>query len=289
MPEGDTLYRIAARLDPALRGYLVRDFELPRQQVATAQLLGTRITGVRALGKHLLIEIGETHVLHTHLKMTGIWHLYKRGARYRRPAALLVARIATDAWEAACFHAPLVRLLTAAQAKRDPMLRSIGPDVLSAEFDAAAAAAALAAASEPTLAEALLNQRYLAGIGNVYKSELLYAAGLDPFAAPQAFSADELIALASRAQALLLRNVASVGRGSAGAHYTYTRTTRSGCEAGKGPIAVYGRNGERCFRCDNTIERAYVGAFARSTYYCRSCQPARSTTTLPAPPAGVKG
>jgi endonuclease VIII len=280
MPEGDTIFRLAARLHAALSGACVRTFELPRQSLPTEHLIGAEITQIQALGKNLLIHFSDTHVLHTHLKMLGRWQLVRRGCRLTRPTNSLVVHIATDTWDAGCYHAPIVRLLTRAQAKRDPLLRSLGPDLLNDEFDLEAAVTALAGATEPSVADALLNQRYVAGIGNVYKSELLHIAGLDPFAPTAAFTRDELSALMRTAQSLLRRNVTGAGDNYGPAHNAYVRTTRSGCEVGKGPVAVYGRNGERCFSCETRIERRYQGVFARSTYYCPTCQPPRTVTPI---------
>jgi endonuclease VIII len=271
MPEGDTIFRLHA----ALCGGHVRAFDLPRHAFSTEHLIGAEVTQVRALGKNLLIHFADTHVLHTHLKMQGRWQLAQRGERMTQASSLLVVRLTTDLWEARCFHAPVVRLLTRGQARRDPQLQSLGPDLLGEVFDLQAAVNALASAPEPTLAEALLNQRYVAGIGNVYKSELLHDSGLDPFAPASAFLRDELEHLLLRARQLLLRNVQGVQRPSPRAPDAYVRTTRNGCEAGKGPIAVYGRYGDRCYECDTPIQRSYEGAFARSTYYCPTCQPAR--------------
>lgn len=277
MPEGDTLFRIAARIRPAFVGREVLELRLPRSPANTEPVTGSLIRDVQTHGKNLFIHFSSEHVLHTHLKMNGIWHVYPDGAPYRRAPSLLVVSLRIAGFEAACFHAPVVRLLTSSGFARDPLLRALGPDILHSTLDEEAIVRGLTQAGKRSLGEALLDQRIMAGVGNVYKSEALFTRKLDPFAPVSAFSEVELRDLVRYLAAIMQKNVRVLANGSSpGSHYRYQRTTRSGCEVGKGPISVYGRMGEPCFDCDSAIARAYQGALSRSTYYCPTCQPART-------------
>jgi endonuclease-8 len=286
MPEGDTLHRIAKAAAPRLVGRVALRVEAPRLASDVGPLVGETITRVEARGKYLVIVFGETYALLTHLRMTGKWHLYAPGERWRRSPRALSALVAVEGTEACCFAAPVVRILRA----RDlPLVlgdAALGPDVLGEAFDAARAVRSVRGAPELPLGEALLDQRLVAGIGNVWKSELLFRERLDPFAPVASFGDAALLALFERARASMMAAVAQpprLGARAATSHYAYTRdssarrgiaarTTRSGCEIGKGPIAVYGRAGRACEVCGGPIAMERQGRARRSTYFCPRCQ-----------------
>jgi len=309
VPEGDTLHRIANAAAPRLVGRVALRVEVPRLDADVRGLVGATVTRVEARGKYLVIVFDEAFALLTHLRMTGKWHLYVPGEPWRRARGSLRALVAVEGTEACCFSAPFVRVIRAKDLERIVGAASLGPDVLGPSFDVDAAIANLRAREDVPLGEALLDQARVSGIGNVWKSELLFRERLDPFAMVSSFTDDALRALLARARSSMQAVVAQRPRlraRSATAHYAYTRdssagprggtrggeaqgagtsgtvlpigsarssrTTRSGCEVGKGPIAVYGRAGAPCEGCGEPVAMQRQGRMRRSTYFCPRCQ-----------------
>ncbi|HEY3016950.1 MAG TPA: DNA-formamidopyrimidine glycosylase family protein [Nocardioides sp.] len=259
MPEGDTVWRVARSLDRALSGRALTrtDFRVP--PLATVDLSGRTVTSTLARGKHLLTRIGDdhtphTHTLHTHLKMEGAWHLYAPGAPWKRPAH--EARVVLEVAErvAVGFALGVVELL--AGSDEENAVGHLGPDLLGPDWDADLAVANLLTGLERPVGEALLDQRNLAGIGNLYRSELCFLAGVPP-AAPVA-EVPDLPRLVRRAKALLEANKERVEQSTTGDLRSGRRT--------------YVYRQRACRRCGSRIE---VGADdrGRATYRCPSCQP----------------
>src|SRR5262245_24792860 len=205
MPEGDTIHRAARALHDALAGRVVTAFDSPLAPVATAarrlSLVGRRVEAVEARGKHLLVRFEGGSVLHTHQGMRGSWHLYRSRLGWRRPAHRARAVVETAGGGAVCFAAPRVELLSAAREREHPGLARLGPDVLGEDFDAAAVRRRLRSLGEREIAVALTDQGAVAGIGNVYKSEVLFLCGVSPFARVGALddaTLDRLVASAAR-------------------------------------------------------------------------------------------
>jgi endonuclease-8 len=192
--------------------------------------------------------------------MTGSWHLYRPGERWWKPAHRAVAVIRTEAFIAPCFSAPVVELLTRRQAARHPDLVGLGSDAITVDFDAKDAKARLRRYAEAEIGVALMNQRILAGVGNVFKSEVLFLRRLSPFAKVGTLPEAEIDALLGEAHRLLLANRT---RGE--------RVTRSGLDR-RERLWVYGRSGEPCPVCGTTLRMRRQGLDARSTYYCPACQ-----------------
>ena len=270
MPEGDTIHRAASRLANALTGHSVTRFEAPRL-VAPGPAPGTTVEEVEARGKYLLIHFDDGLTLETHMRMTGSWHLYRPGERWRRPRSTLRALVATDRWEAVCFSAPHVVLVD--RNRRGGRGRDgtdhLGPDLCRADPDLDEVVRRLDERRPSTdpIAVALLDQRVFCGVGNVYKSEVLHACGVHPDTPVAALGPDLRRCLAGTAHRLLRANL---GGGP--------RVTVSG------GLAVYGRRGEPCRRCGAPVERAVHGEHARSTYWCPRCQPAPGPSReVPAP------
>ncbi len=188
MPEGDTILRAARALGRSLEGKPVTSFSSPLPALTDADLAGRRVDAVEARGKNLLIRFDDGRALVTHMRMTGSWHLYEPGQPWKKPARLARAVLATADAVAVCFNAPVVELLSPRQLVRSERLRRLGPDVLGPAFDASEAVRRLAALPDTPLGEALLAQSALAGIGNIYKSETLFACRADPFAPVAAFT-----------------------------------------------------------------------------------------------------
>lgn len=285
MPEGDTLHRLADAMAPRLVGRRVLGVEAPRSAARTDALVGTTVSEVRAYGKWLVIGFDSGVALLTHLRMDGLWHLYAPGERWRRSRSQLRVSVAVEGAIAACFAAPVVRFVRAREVARVLGPERLGPDILGETFDVAAASARLREPPDLPLGVALLDQRRIAGIGNVYKSEMCFHARLSPLARVSSVPQEALEALVALTREVMADNVAKRKPGADvrrhhAPHSLYERdttlgarrTTASGCEVGKGPIFVYGRAGNPCFSCGTAIVRTYQGEQRRSTYRCPRCQ-----------------
>lgn len=261
MPEGDTIHRVANRLRPALVGQPLVRLDAPRAIGRRKPAAGTEVTAVDAVGKHLLIRFADGTILRTHLRMTGSWHLYRTGERWQKPAHLVRALVEVPGWVAVCFAAPVVALEH--DATGGASIHHLGPDltrpdVTDADLDACLDR--MDRLTEPTdeIGAVLLDQRIACGVGNVYKSEVLWACGVDPGAPVADLDAGVRRRLLATAAKMLRANAATPGR----------RTTH---ERG---LAVYGRRGEPCRRCGTPVRMRRQGEQARSTYWCPTCQPA---------------
>ncbi len=221
-------------------------------------LTGVRpdFTGVRPEGSE------GTHALYTHLRMEGSWHLMRPGSAWRKPPSRMRVLVETEQWVAICFSAPVVEWLTAWEVAHHPVLAGLGPDLLSDEDPEAQISAILARLRvnpERPLGEAILDQRLVAGLGNVYKSELLFLEWLDPFKPVAAYDDEVLGKLLAAGRTWMRRNVMDG-----------PRQTR--WDAGRAKVYVYNRSGQLCPRCNTPIEMRRQGALGRSTYYCPQCQ-----------------
>lgn len=250
MAEGDTILRLARRLEPALAGQrLAVSAPNPRGRAAGVERLdGLTLESAEARGKHLLLHFGPL-VLHSHLGMSGGWHLYPRNAAWRRPRSSAWAVLSGGSQEAVQFGGPTLRLLTAERVRRDPQLSGLGPDVLAADFDPEVLAAALRAQPSRTIGDALLDQRLLAGIGNIFKSEACFAARVDPWSPIGSLSDEQLVA------------VLRAGR----------EQMQEAVESGRKTFAVYRRRGP-CPVCGGRVASRGQGDANRTTYWCPRCQ-----------------
>ena len=265
MPEGDTLHRTANRLRPALSGASLTRFEAPRL-LGDRPVPGSVITGVEAVGKHLLIDFDDGLTLRTHLGMPGSWHLYEATQRWRKPRHLMRVVIAVDGWEAVCFSAPTIQSYRrdhpggALGTDIDP-IGHLGPDLCTPAPDLEEALRRFEEQCDPDteIAVALLDQSLASGIGNVYKSELLHRCRVHPFAPVRSVPEPVRRQLLDAANRLLLHNLT-----------TTKRTTVSGPP---GSVAVYGLARRPCRVCGTPIEMRRHGEQNRSTYWCPRCQP----------------
>jgi endonuclease-8 len=255
VPEGDTLYKAAARLR-VMVGEVVTRFESSVLEVAA---VGRTVSEVEARGKNLLMWFDGTHALYTHLRMSGSWHLYRPGSEWTKAAAQVKVLVETESWVAVCFNAPVVEWLTAWEVGHHPVLAGLGPDLLDEEVDIEQAIARLRVNPERALGEAILDQRLVAGLGNVYKSELLFMERLDPFKSVGSYDDEVLRRLLVAGRRWMRRNV---GEGP--------RRTR--WDGGRARAWVYNRSGELCPRCGTQISMRRQGALGRTTYYCPRCQ-----------------
>ena len=259
MPEGDTILRAATRMHAALAGRTVTSFRSRLAEVAAAarrhRIEGSVITAVEARGKHLLVRFSSGAALHTHMGMTGSWHLYRAGSRWRQAEGK--ARVVIDATGviAVCFVPRTAEIVPEGAEAAHPSLSRLGPDVLAPSRDAVAAVAGLRSTSDAEIGVALLDQTALSGVGNIWKSESLFLAGVNPF--------DRV---ASLDEATLTRVVRAAMR-------EMGRSVQDDSAGGRGTMRVYRRSGRPCPRCGTLIEMRRQGPMARSTYWCPRCQP----------------
>jgi endonuclease-8 len=281
MPEGDTIFRVARTLALALSAKSVTRFTSVYPALTRidedAPLTGRIVTGVEARGKHLLMHFGPPPppgtsgplTLRTHMRMSGSWHIYRPGERWQLPPAAARIVIETADYVAVAFNVPVAEFLDTPQLARQDDLRRIGPDLLGETFDEDEAVARLRARGVQPIAEALLNQRAVAGIGNVYKSETLFLERIHPSAPVSTVDDAALRALLRTARRLLTVNVAD----ASAEIITYRGLRRTtGRTNPDERLWVYGRGGKPCRRCGTAISYARTGPDARGTYWCPACQ-----------------
>jgi endonuclease-8 len=257
VPEGDTLFRTAAGLRPYLVGRTVTAARTggPGAVPQVQRIVGHEISAVESLGKNLLIRFDNGLEIRTHLRMNGSWHRYRPGERWRRPPARARLVIEVPGSVAVCFDAPVVELFEQRVEVMHPSLGRLGPDLLSADFDAAEAFRRLRDPSRAGMAigEALLDQRALAGIGNIWKNETLWLERVSPFSRIGDLDDETLARLIARARELLV-----------------VSATASGPQRRN----VYRRGGRPCHRCGTVLKSASQGSeLPRTTWWCPSCQP----------------
>lgn len=233
-------------------------------------------------GKHLLMHFSGDVILRTHMRMNGSWHIYRPGERWQRPFHDMRIIVATAAFEAIAFNVPVAEFTTAARLVTHDPVAALGPDLLSPTFDTAEALARLKARGAEPIIDALLNQRVMAGIGNVFKSEVLFVRRVHPFTPVDALDDAALAGIIDSARMLLRANVVESSAGGGGSIVTYrgmrTTTRRSDPSA---RLWVYGRAGEPCRRCGTAIAITKEGPDARLTYWCPQCQAAPARAPQP--------
>jgi endonuclease-8 len=251
MPEGDTLFNTALKLRPALLGESLTAINIRARGMYRLRV-GDTVRSVEAVGKFLEIVVERGLALRTHLHMTGVWHLYEQGERWRRPRHLARAVLETESHVAVCFAAPTVEVGPAA----DDRLAHLGPDLCHADVDLDAVLERVAGSDPSTeIAEVLLDQRLAAGIGNVYKNEVLWACEVSPFQPLADVDEPTRRRLYETAAEQLQANL---GR--------WKRQTHP-----KG-LAVYNRAGQGCYRCFGRIRTIEHGDIGRRTWWCVDCQ-----------------
>ena len=251
MPEGDTLFNTALELRPALLGEPLTSVTV-RSRGMYRLRSGDIVRSVEAVGKFLEIVVERGLALRTHLHMTGVWHLYEQGQKWRKPRHLARAVLETEEHVAVCFAAPTVEVAPAT----DDRLAHLGPDLCHADVDLDVVLERVASAEPITeIAEVLLDQRLAAGIGNVYKNEVLWACEVSPFRA--------LADVDHSTRRLLYETAADQLQANLG---RWKRQTHP-----KG-LAVYDRAGQGCYRCFGRIRTIEHGAIGRRTWWCATCQ-----------------
>lgn len=257
MPEGDTIHHAARRVRAALVGHEIESVETPhprhRLDRWPERLGGRAVRSVDAHGKHLFLRFEGDLTLHSHLRMGGMWSVYRSGRRWRRSPRRAWLVIRTPDHEVVQFDGPVLELLTESRTRFDRRLAALGPDIVAEAFDEAAFLRRLRE-DDPTrgIGDALLDQRTVAGIGNLWKSEACFLAGIDPWRQAAAIEEEEALAIVREVRPLM----------------------RDSAERG-GPrhrAWVYGRSGLPCRRCDTPIRSRGQGDENRTTYWCPRCQ-----------------
>ncbi len=276
MPEGDTIYRAARTLQTALAGQVVTRFETGLAQLASLDrdepIAGRTVDHVAAVGKHLLMTLSGGLVLRTHMRMNGSWHIYRPGERWQMPPRAMRILVGTADWVAVAFNVYVAEFVRADQMHRHRPVATLGPDLLG-DFDAAQALQRVRQGPARALHDVLLDQRVIAGIGNVYKSEILFLSLQHPDTATSHVSDEEWLALMELARRLLRANVAE-SSGQAIETYRGLRRTTGRMNAEE-RLWVYSRGGQPCRKCGTAIASRKDGDNARVTYWCPACQPLR--------------
>jgi endonuclease-8 len=257
MPEGDTIHYAAARIGAVLVTRVPEQIRTPQPRHAAdrwpERLAGRAVRAVDAHGKHLFVRFEGGLTLHSHLRMTGAWGVHREGERWRRAARRAWLVLRCRGWEVVEFDGPVLELMSDARTRADPRLATLGQDVLGERFDVERFLRELRA-DDPgrPIGDALLDQRTIAGIGNIWKAETCFAAGIDPWRPLAEVRDEEAVALLDFAREHM------------------RRSAREGF--GARPRAVYGRAGRPCPRCGSPIRRRGQGESNRQTFWCAGCQ-----------------
>jgi endonuclease-8 len=283
VPEGDTIFRTARSLGRALGGKPVTVFRstyplLTRFNDDTP-LAGQTVERVEARGKWLLIHFSGGGTLATHMLMSGSWHIYRHGERWQQPRFNMRIVIENSDYIAVGFRVPVAEMHTAQSLARQTRIPCEQIDVLSADFNAAEAERRVQAHDSEEIADVLLHQGVLAGVGNVFKSEICFVTGINPFCKVSALRQDQLQASIAAAQRLVRANVLEDSGDTIVTYGGRRRRTTHESDPGAS-LWVYGRNGEPCRRCGQPIRRRIQGPDARVTFWCARCQPMPDGTNI---------
>ena len=265
MPEGDTIYLVAAQLRTQLVGRTVLAARASGRAQA-GRLVGAKIESIETAGKNLLIHCSNGLSVRTHLRMTGRWRCFGPGVRWGGGPSRPTLILAVEGTTAVCFDAPVVEVFETRAQGLHPALAALGPDLLDPGFDPEVARDRLQARRDGSIGEALLDQAVMAGIGNVFRSEILFIERVDPFAPVDGLADATLDRLIATARRLLDSNARTPrGRG---------RTTTAGApEAAGSRLWVYRRAGRPCRRCGTAIRVASIGRdLPRLVWWCPRCQ-----------------
>jgi endonuclease VIII len=276
MPEGDTIFRTARNLGRALSGKPITVFRstyplLTRFNDDTP-LVGQTVEHIEARGKWLLMHFSGGATLVTHMLMNGSWHIYRHGERWQKPRFNMRIVIENSDYIAVGFRVPVAQMHTAQSLARDRRIPQSEIDVLSPAFNTEKVVSSVLAHAGEEIADVLLHQEVLAGVGNIFKSEVCFVAGVNPFCRVSALSADQAQTLIDTAQRLVGANVLEDSGDTIVTYGGRTRRTTHESDPGAS-LWVYWREGEPCRRCGEPIRRRIQGPDARVTFWCQRCQP----------------
>jgi endonuclease VIII len=278
MPEGDTIYRAARTLNLALGGQLVTSFQsvlphLTRVDVDQG-VVGRTIEKVQPRGKWLLMYFSGDLILLSHMLMSGSWHIYRPGETWKRRPYDMRVVIGTAKIIAVAFNVPVAEFHTADSLSRRQGFNSVGPSLLAAQIDETEMMARLRSRPDLEIGVALLTQSLLAGIGNVFKSEVCFSCGIHPFRRVSSLGDEDLRSLVSQARKFMLANVTETSKDTIVTYVPLRRTTGRSNPTER--LWVYHRTGEPCRRCGSAIVSRRQGLDARNSFWCPRCQPMES-------------
>jgi endonuclease-8 len=283
MPEGDTIFRSARTLNRALAGKAITGFRstyplLTRFHDDTP-LTGQTVETVESRGKWLLIHFSGGATLATHMLMRGSWHIYRPGERWQRPPGTARIVLENPVYHAVAFEVPIAEMHTPQSLARDRRIPPTAGDLLSENFDAESALDRVLSQPDEELGEVLLRQKILAGVGNVFKSEVCFATGLNPFRKVSTLTRDQLAQVIAVARRQLASNILE---DSPNAIVTWRgigrRTTNQSDPSAN--LWVYSRKGQPCRKCGERIRGRLQGVDARFTFWCPRCQPTPDGTDI---------
>lgn len=276
MPEGDTIFRSARTLNRALAGKAITGFRSTYPLLTrfhdNAPLTGQKVESVESRGKWLLIHFSAGATLATHMLMNGSWHIYRPGERWQRPPRTARIVLENADYHAVAFDVPVAEMHTPQSLARNHHIPSAASDVLSEKFDDEAALDRLGSQPDDELGEALLLQKNLAGVGNVFKSEVCFATGLNPFRKVSTLTRNQLAQIIEVARRQLGSNVLEDSPNAIVTYRGIGRRTTNQSDPGDN-LWVYGRKGLPCRKCGDPIRSRLQGSGPRLTYWCSRCQP----------------
>jgi endonuclease-8 len=266
-------------MQKAIGGKVVTGFDTGLAKLARvnddAPLVGRVVEKIESRGKWCLIFFSGDLILVTHMLMSGRWHLYRTGERWQMGRRQMRVVIRTADWETVGFNIPVAEFHTERSLERSSQVPKLGPDILSEGFTVEDGVARMAAYGrenpDAEIGSVLLNQRVMAGLGNVYKSEVAFAAGVNPFRAMKTITPREMEMMVDLAQRYMQANVVD-GKGDGIVTYGGNRRTTHAMNREE-RLWVYRRQGEECRRCGARVMMRKQGLEARSTYWCPECQP----------------
>jgi len=275
MPEGDTIFRASRSLNKALAGQLVTGFEtvLPKLSRVDfdAPVTGRTVESVKSRGKWMFMTFSGDLVLLTHMLMNGSWHIYRPGETWQKRSIDMRIVVKTQSVWAVAFNVPIAEFHNLDTLRRREGFRNLGQDVLADEFDGAKSVASLRARGDLQVGEALLTQSLMAGLGNVFKSEVCFACGINPFRPMETLGDDEVACLVRKAREYMLANVTESSGDQVITYIGMRRTT--GRSNAQERLWVYRRANDACRRCGQPIQSRKQGKDARTTFWCPLCQP----------------
>lgn len=263
MPEGHTIHRAARRLRSVLAGNVLDRVEARGAHLVEAKavdrLRGDTVLDVEARGKHLLVHTAGGWTIHSHLRMDGVWHLYRAGEKWRKSRRRAWLVLGAGEWDAVNFDGPILEILPSAELGQLRAVTELGPDILVEPFDDAEYLRRMRRANDREIGDAVMQQRIVAGIGNIYKAESLFMSRIDPWRRVRDLSDEELVRIRETATRIMHDGVLDA---------------RAITYQGPGPVGrwAYGRYGLPCRRCRTRIQREKQGEDQRSTYWCARCQ-----------------
>lgn len=283
MPEGDTIFRAARTLNKALGGQVVTGFETVLPKLSRVDfdsgITGRTVDTVTARGKWMSMNFSGGLVLLTHMLMNGSWHIYRPGEAWQRRNIDMRIVVKTEKIWAVAFNVPIAEFHTQDTLRRRQGYRQLGQDVLAEGFDPAQSIALLRSRGDLLVGVALLTQSLMAGLGNVFKSEVCFACRVNPFRMVRSLETSELACLVETSRKFLLANV-NEASGDQITTYTGMRRT-TGRANSEERLWVYGRRNEPCRVCGTPIESRKQGEDARTTFWCPNCQPMSSSQVMP--------